>query len=70
VHDSARVANDAVVRDSVVGARAVIEPGASVVGSVVFPGARIGAGARVSGSSVMGDVEASSTVRDALVGRD
>ena len=70
VHDSARVANDAVVRDSVVGARAVIEPCASVVGSVVFPGARIGAGARVSGSSVMGDVEASSTVRDALVGRD
>lgn len=70
VHPSAEISRDATVRDSVVGARAVVEPGASVVGSVVFPGARIGAGARVSGSSVMGDVAASGIARDALVGRD
>ena len=52
IGSGASVALSAVVEDSVIGARAVIEEGASVVDSVVLPGARIASKATVEGSVV------------------
>jgi ADP-glucose pyrophosphorylase len=46
------VAPNAVVEESVVGAGAVVEDGASVVASVLLPGARVASKATVEGSIV------------------
>jgi mannose-1-phosphate guanylyltransferase len=47
VHESAQVAPDAVVEQSVLGPDVVVESGASVIGSVVMAGAVIGRGAAI-----------------------
>jgi mannose-1-phosphate guanylyltransferase len=53
---------------STVGARAVVGPGATVAGSVLFDGAAVAAGARISGSVVGRDARVDSdTVLDGVV---
>ena len=47
IHPEAKVADDATVSRSVIGAGAVVESGASVVASVLLPGAGVGAGGAV-----------------------
>ena len=69
----ATIADEAIVRGSVIGVGAVIEPGACVIDSVVMDGARIGAGARVERAVVgaRSTVGAGATVIDlAVVGLD
>jgi ADP-glucose pyrophosphorylase len=64
------VAADAVIRNSIVGDEAVVAAGASVIDSVLLPGARIGEGAVVERSLVMGRVGAGATAIDSMVGAD
>ena len=67
---SAEVASDAVVRRSIVGDRVRIAAGASVVDSVLLPGATVAAGATVERSLVMGSVGRDAVVRDSMIGAD
>lgn len=67
---TAEVAADAVIRNSIVGDEAVVAAGASVIDSVLLPGARIGEGAVVERSLVMGRVGAGATAIDSMVGAD
>jgi mannose-1-phosphate guanylyltransferase len=53
LHEGASVGGDVVVRDSIVGARAVIGPGSSIEGgTIVGAGAQVEAGAALSGERV------------------
>ena len=78
VHDScdaiapgASVDAGATVMNCIVGDGAVIEGGTTtVVDSVIFPGAFIGAGAQVESSLVMGRIESDATVIEAIIGAD
>ena len=47
-----------------------VKPGATVIDSVLLPGASVGSGARVERSLVMGAVGSASVVRDSMVGAD
>ena len=64
----ARVAADAVVERSLVGAGCEVAQGARVVDSVLLPGARVGAHAVVERSAVMGEVGAHAHVEGCVVG--
>ncbi len=66
----ASVATDAVIDNSIIGAGAVVEPGARVLDSVVLPGAEVGAGAAIDRSLVMGTVGSNAVVQRSMVGRD
>jgi len=70
VAPSADVAADADVHHSVVGERVHVASGASVVDSVLLPGARVAAGAIVERSLVMGSIGADAVVRNSMVGAD
>lgn len=70
VHPGARVAATAVIDRSVVAAGVTVGEDASVVGSVLLPGAVVASGARVEDSMVMGNVGAGAVVRAAVIGRD
>jgi mannose-1-phosphate guanylyltransferase len=65
----ARIASTAAVTDSVVGA-ADVEDDATVTGSVVLSGARIGRGARVEDAIVAGAIGAEAVVVRTVVGAD
>jgi mannose-1-phosphate guanylyltransferase len=67
---SAVVSPTAVVEHSIVGAEVHVAAGASVIDSVLLPGASIGPGAKIERSLVMGTVGSGSVVRDAMVGAD
>ncbi len=67
---SADVAPDAIVEHSIVGAHVHVAPGATVIDSVLLPGASVGNGARVERSLVMGDVGSAAIVQDSMVGAD
>jgi mannose-1-phosphate guanylyltransferase len=67
---SAVVADDARVDHSIVGDDVHVGPGATVVDSVLLPGASVEAGAIVERSLVMGQIGAGAVVRDAMVGAD
>jgi mannose-1-phosphate guanylyltransferase len=69
IDPAARIAPTARILDSVVGA-AEISDDATVTGSVVLPGARIGARARIEDSIVAGDVGAGATVVRSVIGAD
>lgn len=70
IDPSARIASDAIVERSVVGAGAVIGAGARVRDSVVFAGANIGDDAVVDSGLVMGTVGAHAVTRGVVVGID
>ncbi len=70
IASSADVSTDAVVRHSIVGERVRIAAGASVVDSVLLPGASVAAGATVERSLVMGVVGLDAVVRDSMIGAD
>jgi mannose-1-phosphate guanylyltransferase len=70
VAPSADVSVDAVVEHSIVGAHVRVAPNASVIDSVLLPGASVGPGAVVERSLVMGAVGAGAVVRDSMVGAD
>jgi len=70
VADTASVAIDATVTNSVIGSGAVVGSGARIVDSVVLPGATVDTGANVERSLVMGSVGSSATVVDAIVGAE
>jgi mannose-1-phosphate guanylyltransferase len=65
---SAHVHPEATIRNSIVGDRVDVAAGASVVDSVLLPDARVGAGASVEASLVMGSVGPHAVVRDGMVG--
>ncbi len=67
---SADVSTDAVVHHSIVGERVRIAAGASVVDSVLLPGASVAAGATVERSLVMGAVGRDAVVRDSMIGAE
>ena len=67
---SAEVADDAVVTHSIVGAHVRVESDASVIDSVLLPGASVGRGATIERALVMGAVGAGAVVRDAMIGVD
>ena len=67
---SADVHADADVRHSIVGDRVHVGADATVVDSVLLPGASVAAGAIVERSLVMGAVGANAVVRDSMVGAD
>ena len=69
VHPTARVASTARIVDSIVGKDCVVGDGAVVIDSVVMPAARIGRGARVTGSVVLDEVAEAVNVADALVAK-
>jgi mannose-1-phosphate guanylyltransferase len=68
VHPAASVGPDVTLDEAVVGAGAVVERGATVVRSVVLPGATVGAEAVVEDSIVMGAVGARARAVRAVVG--
>lgn len=68
IHATARVAPDAIVERSVIGAGASVGARATVRGSLLLPGAVIDAGAKVVQSIVSGRVGADSTIVDVVVG--
>jgi mannose-1-phosphate guanylyltransferase len=68
VHPAASVGPDVTLDEAVVGAGAVVERGATVVRSVVLPGATVGAEAVVEDSIVMGAVGARACAVRAVVG--
>ncbi len=70
VDPSAEVADDAVVTHSIVGARVRVASGASVIDSVLLPGASVGRGSTVERALVMGAVGADAVVRDSMIGVD
>ena len=70
VASTAVVSPDAVIDHSIVGGDVRVAAGASVVESVLLPGASIGSGASVERSLVMGTVGANAVVRDSMVGVD
>jgi mannose-1-phosphate guanylyltransferase len=67
---SAVVSPTAVVEHSIVGAAVHVAAGASVIDSVLLPGASVGPGAKIERSLVMGAIGSGSVVRDAMVGAD
>lgn len=70
VAPSAHVAPDANVRHSIVGEGVTVGEGASVVDSVLLPGASVAARATIERSLVMGAVGVAATVCDSMVGAD
>ena len=70
VHPAARVAADATITESVVGAGASVAAGATLIRAVLLPGAVVGAGATVADSVVMGRVGEGAEVRDSVLGAD
>jgi mannose-1-phosphate guanylyltransferase len=70
VASTASVATGASIRHSIVGDGVTVGPGAVVVDSVLLPHARVGRGARVERSLVMGSVETDATAVDSMVGVD
>ena len=70
VDASADVSLDAVIDHSIVGADVRVARGATVVDSVLLPGASVGRGAHIERSLVMGAVGSDSVVRDSMVGAD
>jgi len=70
VATSADVHVDADVRHSIVGDRVHVGAGATVVDSVLLPGASVAAGATVERSLVMGTVGVDAVVRDSMIGAD
>lgn len=68
VHASARVDDEAIVIQSVVGDGAVIESAAAVTDSVLLPGAFVGRGATVESSIIAGRVEPGAFVHDSVIG--
>ena len=70
VASTASVATDASIRHSIVGDGATVGPGAVVVDSVLLPHARVGQGAHVERSLVMGAVGVDATAVDSMVGVD
>lgn len=68
VAPGSRVAADATVDGSIVGAGAVIESGARVHGSLLLPGACVRSGAAVTDSIVAGQVGARATVVASVIG--
>ena len=64
------VAASASVTHSVIGEGASVESGAVIVDSVVLPGARVGASARLERCLVMGRVGPGATLTDCVVGAD
>ncbi len=67
---SAEVSVDAIVDHSIVGAHVRVASDASVVDSVLLPGASVGPGAVVERSLVMGVVGAGAVVLDSMVGAE
>jgi len=70
IADSAVVAADATVRNSIVGERVIVGAGAVVTDSVLLPGAVVKDAATVERSLVMGSVGASASVVDSMIGAD
>ncbi len=70
VAPGAEVAEDAALTHSIVGAGVRVAAGATVVDSVLLPGAVIGSDAVVERSLVMGTVGPAAIVRDAMVGAE
>ncbi len=68
VAPGAVVAADVVLDESIVGSDVVVGAGARLIGSVLLDGARVGAGALVERSIVMGAIGAGAVVRDAVIG--
>jgi len=68
IADSAVVAGDAVIRNSIIGERVTVGIGATVTDSVLLPGAIVEAAATVARSVVMGSVGASASVVDSMIG--
>jgi mannose-1-phosphate guanylyltransferase len=70
VAPSAVVSPTAAVEHSIIGAEVDVADGASVVDSVLLPGASVGSGATIERSLVMGAVGSGSVVRDSMVGAE
>jgi mannose-1-phosphate guanylyltransferase len=70
VAPSAVVSPTAIVDHSIIGAKVEVAAGASVVDSVLLPGASVGSGATIERSLVMGSVGSGSVVRDSMVGAE
>jgi mannose-1-phosphate guanylyltransferase len=70
VAPSAAVSPTAVVEHSIIGAEVVVAAGASVIDSVLLPGASVGSGSTIERSLVMGAVGSDAVVRDSMVGAD
>jgi mannose-1-phosphate guanylyltransferase len=70
VAPSADVSADALIDHSIVGAHVHVASNASVIDSVLLPGASVGPGAAVERSLVMGAVGSGAVVRDSMVGAD
>jgi len=70
VAPSADVSADAIIDHSIVGAHVHVASNASVIDSVLLPGASVGPGAAVERSLVMGAVGSGAVVRDSMVGAD
>ena len=68
VHNEAEIDGDALVVESVVGARARVAAGARVTGSVLMPGAVVEAGAVVDRSVVAGEVGTDAVVTSSVIG--
>lgn len=68
VHADAEVDGDALVVESVVGARARVAAGARITGSVLLPGAVVEAGAVVDRSVVAGEVGTNAVVTATIIG--
>lgn len=64
----ASVAGSAVIADSVVATDVVVADGAHVQGSVLLDGARVGVGARVVDSVVMGRIDEGACVESSVIG--
>lgn len=68
VHTDAEIDDDALVVESVVGARARVAAGARITGSVLLPGAVVEAGAVVDRSVVGGEVGTDAVVTASIIG--
>jgi mannose-1-phosphate guanylyltransferase len=65
---SASIAGDSEIVGSVVGEHVVVESGSRVVGSVLLPGARVGAGGSVTASIVAGEIGARASIAECVIG--
>ena len=70
ISDTAVVAHDAAIHNSIIGERATVGVGATVSDSVLLPGAVVMSEATVERSVVMGSVGAAASVVDSMIGSD
>lgn len=67
---TAVVSSSATITNSIIGDDAEVGDGAIIIDSVLLPGARVGVGARITASLVMGAVDAAAEVVGSMVGAE